>query len=78
MALAPPDPMLESLLARIRSARVAVARGRGQVTQGQAATARHELMVALDAYAAALERRRLPIPWRMQTELRLHRELFDD
>ena len=27
--------------------------------------------------AFGLERRKLPVPWRMQAELRLHRDLFD-
>lgn len=78
MAQPAPDPSLETLSRRIREARTAVeSRRQGKAVQGELAQARHELTQALEAYAAALERRKLPMPWRLQAELRLHRELFD-
>ncbi len=73
-----PDQTLEAMSRRIRVARTAVDRCRNQqVARDELADARHELMLALQAYAAALERRKLPVPWRMQAELKLHRDLFD-
>ena len=78
MAQADPEPSLEPLSRRVREARTAVERHRhGQASQSQLAQARHELTLALEAYAAALERRKLPVPWRLQAELRLQRDLFD-
>ena len=78
MAQAEPEPDLETLSRRIREARVSVERHRHQqTTQSELAAARHRLTLALEAYAAALERRNLPMPWRLQAELRLHRDLFD-
>ncbi|WP_296601999.1 hypothetical protein [Nocardioides sp.] len=78
MAQAAPEPDLESLSRRIREARTAVERHRHQkAAAGELAEARHQLTLALEAYAAALERKNLPMPWRLQAELRLHRDLFD-
>ncbi len=72
------DHALEALTRRIRRARTTVERCRnGRVARDELADARHELMLALQAYASALERRKLPVPWRMQAELKLHRDLFD-
>lgn len=72
------DHSLEALSRRIREARTAVDRCRnGQVARDELADARHELMLALQTYTAALERKNLPVPWRMQAELKLHRDLFD-
>ncbi|MBI2243344.1 MAG: hypothetical protein HYU55_05155 [Nocardioides sp.] len=69
---------LETLLLRVHRARTAVEHSRnGWVARDELADARHELMLALQAYVSALERRKLPVPWRMQAELRLHRDLFD-
>ena len=63
---------------RIHRARTAVDRSRhGRVAREELADARHELMLALQAYVSALERRKLPVPRQMQAELRLHRGLFD-
>lgn len=72
------DRSLESMSRRIREARTAVDRCRnGPVSRDELADARHELMLALRDYVAALERKNLPVPWRMQAELKLHRDLFD-
>jgi len=72
------DESLEGMLRRVHQARTVVEGFRhGQGARDQLANARHELMLALQAYVGALERRKLPVPWRMQAELRLHRDLFD-
>jgi hypothetical protein len=72
------DQSLEAMIRRIRRARTVVDRCRnGRVARDELADARHELMLALQAYASALERRKLPVPWRMLAELKLHRDLFD-
>ncbi|MDI6908561.1 hypothetical protein [Nocardioides sp.] len=72
------DRSLGTLLLRVRRARSAVEQCRnGRVARDELADARHELMLALQAYVSALERRKLPVPWRMQAELKLHRDLFD-
>lgn len=71
------DPALGALLRRVHRARSTVERCRnGRVARDELADARHELMLALQAYVAALERRKLPVPRQMQAELRLHRGLF--
>lgn len=73
-----PDQSLEALMRRVHRARTAVDRSRnGRVAREELADARHELMLALQAYTSALERRKLPVPWRMRAELKLHRDLFD-
>ena len=73
-----PGRSLETLLQRVHRARTTVEdRRNGRVARDELADARPELMLALQAYVTALERRKLPVPWRMQAELRLHRDLFD-
>jgi hypothetical protein len=74
-----PDPglPLEALVRRVRDARQEVDHCRhGRIVRHELENARHELMVALQDYTAALERRDLPIPWRLRAELKLHRDLF--
>ncbi|HEY0949775.1 hypothetical protein [Nocardioides sp.] len=72
------DQSLDGLLRRVHRARTAVDGFRHlQGARNQLADARHDLMLALQAYVDALETRKLPVPWRMHAELKLHRDLFD-
>lgn len=62
------------LSADVRSAREQVAASRATTAvNGQLAAARQWLLRALEAYAAALTERRLPVPPRLRDELRLLR-----
>lgn len=66
--------MLGWLSAEVRAAREQVAASRATTAvRGQLVPARQSLLRALEAYAAALTARRLPIPPRLRDELRLLR-----
>lgn len=74
----PPRLPLPVLSRSVRNARAAVHQYRhGRVVPAELANARHELIVALEAYTSALEERRLPVPHALHTELLMHRRLFD-
>ena len=61
----PGGPPLGVLSQRVRDARAAVHEHRqGPVNSTDAVNARHRLLLALEAYIAALESRRLPVPTR--------------
>lgn len=47
------------------------------VVPAELAEARRALIAALADYTAALERRQLPVPSALRTELEMHRKLFD-
>jgi len=66
------------LARRVQDARSHVDRCRnGRVVREDLAAARSDLLRALEDYTRALERRALPVPSRLQAELRLHRDLFE-
>lgn len=72
-----PTAPLEVLGRRVRDARIAV----GEQRQGPAGSvevlkARESLLDALDDYITALEAHRVPVPYLLRDELRLHRQLF--
>ncbi|MFC5175374.1 hypothetical protein [Nocardioides taihuensis] len=68
---------LDELSWRVREAREHVQRQRqGKVGTQALFEARHGLLVALEAYVAALQRRRFPVPPLLHGELELHRKLF--
>ncbi len=71
------DTLLSELWRRLQLARRAVAdeRHTGR-TQQDVLEARQAVLTALEAYAKALESRRLPVPYALRDELRLHRTLF--
>jgi hypothetical protein len=73
----PTDADLAALRAEVVAARLAVAneRSSGHHAAGAASGVAADLLSCLEAYAAALESRRLPLPRRMQDELRLRRHL---
>ena len=71
-------PDLDGLRRRLGEARTAVASHRGGPVGSEAARAsRREMLGALEAYIGELERRRLPVPYALRDELRLHRQIFD-
>jgi hypothetical protein len=73
----PEDPPLGVLSQRVRDARAAVHEHRqGPVNSTDAVNARHRLLLALEAYIAALESRRLPVPHPLRAERELNRRLF--
>ena len=73
-----PEPTpLDVLSRRLREARSAVHRQRqGRAASPELDCARRELVAALEDYTRALEKRRLPVPQSLLTELRLLRGLF--
>jgi len=72
-----PEP-LNVLAVRLREAREFVAQHRhGPVGSEAAAGSRRMMLQALEDYIGALEARRLPVPYALRTELRLHQQLFD-
>lgn len=70
-------PPLGALFAAILTARAAQRQQSAQKVNdpGALAAARRESLRALQAYADALEGRRLPVPRRIQQDIRLHRAL---
>ena len=69
---------LDELSRKVRDARAAVHRHRhGPVVPADLASARRELVHALQEYTSALEERKLPVPSALRAELQLHRRLFD-
>jgi hypothetical protein len=70
-------PQLETLAARLRSARAAVAEHRhGPVGSQAVVGSRRAMLGALEDYIEALESLRLPVPYALRDELRLHQQLF--
>jgi hypothetical protein len=68
---------LGALAGRLREARDAVAEHRHAPVGSEAATSSRRLMLsALEDYIGALEAMRLPVPYALRDELRLHRDLF--
>ena len=68
---------LDELSWRVRDARAHVhAQRQGRVGTRSLTEARQLLLVALEAYVGALERRRFPVPAPLHAELELHRKLF--
>ncbi len=69
---------LHVLAQRLRVARDAVAEHRhGPVGSEAAAISRRAMLQALEDYIGALEGLRLPVPYALRDELRLHQQLFD-
>jgi hypothetical protein len=69
---------LNLLASQLREARVAVAEHRhGPVGSEAAVGSRRRMLQALEDYIGALEARRLPVPYALRDELRLHQQLFD-
>ena len=69
---------LHVLAQRLRVAREAVAEHRhGPVGSEAAAISRRAMLQALEDYIGALEGLRLPVPYALRDELRLHQQLFD-
>ncbi|MGN6575417.1 MAG: hypothetical protein ACTHKG_07000 [Nocardioides sp.] len=65
------------LASRLRDARSAVAENRhAPVGSPAAVLSRRAMLTALEDYIGALEAQRLPVPYALRDELRLHRELF--
>ena len=73
------DPApLRVLAIRLREARDAVAQHRhGPVGSEAAVGSRRMMLQALEDYIGALETLRLPVPYALRDELRLHQQLFD-
>ena len=72
-----PEP-LGVLGARLREARDAVSEHRhGPVGSEAAVASRRMMLQALEDYIGALEALRLPVPYALRDELRLHQQLFD-
>ena len=73
------DPAtLVTLAGKLREARTAVARHRhGPVGSDAASSSRRIMLRALEDYIGALETLRLPVPYALRDELRLHQRLFD-
>lgn len=68
---------LDELSQRVRQSRAAVHLMRQQRVAPEAMiNARRALLQALDDYVAALERRKLPVPPALKSELDIHRALF--
>lgn len=77
-AVPSPRLPLDVLSHRMRVAREAVhQRRQGHAASPELASARHGLVIALDDYIAALEKRHLPVPNTLRAELRLHKQLLD-
>jgi hypothetical protein len=76
---APSEPApLHVLASRLREAREAVAEHRhGPVGSEAALGSRRMMLQALEAYIGALESLRLPVPYALRDELRLHQQIFD-
>lgn len=75
MTSRPSQRPLDVLWDELVSARAAVVEAR-QGPQGSASmtdTARHDLIMALEAYTAELAAHNLPIPYRLRDDLRLQR-----
>ncbi len=71
-------PSLGELGVRLRDAREAVAAQRGGPVGSEAvARSRRMMLRALEDYISALETLRLPVPYALRDELRLHQQLFD-
>lgn len=70
------DVSLSFLLAELLAARAALALELSRPRNGPPVDARMTLLACLEAYAAALTERRLPIPPRMRDDLRLQRAFF--
>lgn len=69
---------LGMLALRLREAREAVAEHRhGPVGSEAAVGSRRVMLHALEDYIGALESLRLPVPYALRDELRLHQQLFD-
>jgi hypothetical protein len=65
------------LAVRLREAREAVSEHRGGPVGSEAALGSRRMMLrALEDYIGALESRRLPVPYALRDELRLHQQLF--
>lgn len=77
--ISPPDPApLNVLAVRLREAREAVAEHRhGPVGSEAAVGSRRRMLQALEDYIGALESLRLPVPYALRDELRLHQQLYD-
>lgn len=76
-ALSEPRP-LGVLALRVREAREAVAQHRhGPVGSEAAVGSRRAMLQALEDYIGALEALRLPVPYALRDEFRLHQQLFD-
>lgn len=71
-----PNVDLPSLLVELLAAKTAVAHDLTPGRNHQPSPARRKLLTCMDAYAAALTARRLPIPPRLRDDLRLHRSLY--
>lgn len=70
-------PDLGALAVRLREAREAVAEHRHGPVGSEAAVGSRRLMLqALQDYIGALESMRLPVPYALRDELRLHEQLF--
>lgn len=68
---------LGMLAVRLREAREAVSEHRhGPVGSEAALGSRRMMLQALEDYIGALEERRLPVPYALRDELRLHQQLF--
>jgi hypothetical protein len=67
---------LDVLSRCVRDARAAVHQHRHAQVPAELASARRELVHALQEYTSALEDRHLPVPYALRAELRLHSRLF--
>ncbi len=68
---------LGTLAGRLRDARDAVAEHRHAPVGSEAAVSSRRMMLsALEDYIGALESLRLPVPYALRDELRLHQQLF--
>lgn len=75
------DEILAMLMGELQKARAAWAAERGEARHGGSPTespARVRLLAALEAYAAALDSRHLPLPPSIRDELRLRRGVRGD
>jgi hypothetical protein len=72
----PGERDLSVLVEELQSARDEVDRlRRPPIAREQLSAARHSLLMAMEAYAAELTARGLPIPWKLRDELRLQRSV---
>jgi hypothetical protein len=70
------DPSLQALAGHVREARTALGDSRrGRVVRDDLALAYRHLLTTLELYAIGLEKRSLPVPWRLRSEVTLLRGL---
>lgn len=72
-APSPHDADPQQLWDQLVAARAAVSRSRQLPTDPSGTAARHDLLLALEAYVECLEQHSRPIPYALRDELRLQR-----